>query len=129
MNDVVASVKRVTDIMSEITIAGQEQSSGIAQVNQAIAQMDQVTQQNSAMVEEATAASHLLNSDASKLSELVGQFKTTAGTQPGKAMSHPPGGAMDPVPAEAEDWKDASGPARPAAESEGNAARDLWQDF
>jgi methyl-accepting chemotaxis protein len=46
MAEVVASVKRVTDIMAEIALAGQEQSAGIAQVNQAIAQMDQVTQQN-----------------------------------------------------------------------------------
>ena len=56
MQEVVASVKRVSDIMGEITHAGQEQSAGIAQVNQALSQMDQVTQQNAALVEEAAAA-------------------------------------------------------------------------
>jgi len=57
MNEIVDSVRRVTDIMSEIMAASQEQSAGIEQVNQAIAQMDQVTQQNAALVEEAAAAS------------------------------------------------------------------------
>ena len=56
MEDVVASVQRVTDIMAEISAASHEQSAGIEQVNQAIAQMDQVTQQNAALVEEAAAA-------------------------------------------------------------------------
>jgi methyl-accepting chemotaxis protein len=53
MNEVVESVKRVTDIMSEITAASQEQSQGFGQVNQAITQMDEATQQNAALVEEA----------------------------------------------------------------------------
>ena len=78
MNDVVASVKRVTDIMSEITIAGQEQSSGIAQVNQAIAQMDQVTQQNAALVEEAAAAADSMQVQAQELLAVVSTFKLAA---------------------------------------------------
>src|SRR5438046_2536230 len=53
MTEIVASVKRVTDIMSEITSAGREQSSGIAEVNQAIARIDDMTQQNAALVEQA----------------------------------------------------------------------------
>ena len=60
MAEIVASVKRVTDIMAEITAASQEQSGGIEQVNQAITQMDQVTQQNAALVEEAAAAAESL---------------------------------------------------------------------
>jgi methyl-accepting chemotaxis protein len=75
MNEVVASVKRVTDIMSEIALAGQEQSAGIAQVNQAIAQMDQVTQQNAALVEEAAAAADSMRDQATQLSTIVGRFK------------------------------------------------------
>jgi methyl-accepting chemotaxis protein len=75
MNEVVASVKRVTDIMSEIRLAGQEQSAGIAQVNQAIAQMDQVTQQNAALVEEAAAAADSMHDQATQLSTIVGRFK------------------------------------------------------
>ncbi|WP_239066702.1 methyl-accepting chemotaxis protein, partial [Bordetella pseudohinzii] len=56
MQEIVASVKRVTDIMGEISAASEEQSSGIEQVNRAVAQMDEVTQQNAALVEEAAAA-------------------------------------------------------------------------
>ena len=92
MNEVVASVKRVTDIMSEITIAGQEQSSGIAQVNQAIAQMDQVTQQNAALVEEAAAAadSMQVQVQAQELLAVVSTFKLAAdGSGQGAPM---PGG-------------------------------------
>ncbi|MGV7208351.1 methyl-accepting chemotaxis protein [Oxalobacteraceae bacterium A2-2] len=75
MEDVVASVRRVTDIMSEISAAGEEQRAGIEQVNTAIAGMDTVTQQNAALVEEATAASHSLQEQASALSELVAVFQ------------------------------------------------------
>jgi methyl-accepting chemotaxis protein len=80
MNEVVASVKRVTDIMSEITLAGQEQSAGIAQVNQAIAQMDQVTQQNAALVEEAAAAADSMQGQAKQLLTVVGMFKVATDT-------------------------------------------------
>ena len=75
MSDVVASVKRVTDIMAEITLAGQEQSAGIAQVNQAVAQMDQVTQQNAALVEEAAAAADSMQAQAQQLSCIVSTFR------------------------------------------------------
>jgi methyl-accepting chemotaxis protein len=75
MQDVVASVQRVTDIMAEISAASSEQSAGIEQVNQAIAQMDQVTQQNAALVEEAAAAAASLQDQASGLSTLVGTFR------------------------------------------------------
>jgi methyl-accepting chemotaxis protein len=75
MQDVVASVKRVTDIMGEISLAGQEQSAGIAQVNQAVAQMDQVTQQNAALVEEAAAAADSMQIQAQQLSQIVSTFR------------------------------------------------------
>jgi methyl-accepting chemotaxis protein len=75
MTEVVASVKRVTDIMGEIALAGQEQSAGISQVNQAIAQMDQVTQQNAALVEEAAAAADSMQVQAKELSAVVATFK------------------------------------------------------
>ncbi|WBS03966.1 methyl-accepting chemotaxis protein [Pseudoduganella sp. SL102] len=74
MEEVVVSVRRVTDIMGEITVAGQQQSAGIVQVNEAIAQMDAVTQQNAALVEEATAASHSMQDQASSLARLVSIF-------------------------------------------------------
>ena len=67
MDEIVASVERVTDIMAEITAASQEQSAGIEQVNQAITQMDQVTQQNAALVEEAAAAAESMQEQAARL--------------------------------------------------------------
>ena len=75
MDEVVASVRRVTDIMGEITAASVEQSAGIEQVNQAIAQMDEVTQQNAALVEEAAAAAHSLQDQAGSLAQVVGVFR------------------------------------------------------
>lgn len=75
MDEVVASVKRVTDIISEITTAGREQTSGIEQINQAITQMDTVTQQNAALVEEAAAAAASLQDQAGTLAHLVSTFK------------------------------------------------------
>ena len=78
MDEIVASITRVTDIMSEITAASNEQSAGIEQVNQAIAQMDQVTQQNAALVEEAAAAAESMQEQAASLSEVVSVFKLDA---------------------------------------------------
>jgi methyl-accepting chemotaxis protein len=74
MGQVVASVKRVADIIGEITAAGQEQSSGIEQVNQAISQMDLVTQQNAALVEQSAAAAASMQEQAGHLSRAVSQF-------------------------------------------------------
>ena len=76
MEEIVTAVKRVTDIMSEITAASLEQSAGIEQVNQAIAQMDAVTQQNAALVEEAAAAAESLEEQAQSLAQAVAVFKT-----------------------------------------------------
>ena len=79
MQEIVASVKRVTDIMGEISAASEEQSSGIDQVNRAVSQMDEVTQQNAALVEEAAAAAGSLQEQAERLAEAVAVFKITAG--------------------------------------------------
>ena len=78
MQEIVASVKRVTDIMGEISAASEEQSSGIDQVNRAVSQMDEVTQQNAALVEEAAAAGSL-EEQAQRLAEAVAVFKINAG--------------------------------------------------
>ncbi|MBS1186453.1 MAG: tar2 [Burkholderiaceae bacterium] len=80
MGDVVNSVKRVTDIMGEISAASSEQSNGIDQINQAVTQMDTVTQQNAALVEQAAAAAESLQGQAAELVKLVGSFtlKTNA---------------------------------------------------
>ena len=78
MTHVVDSIKRVTDIMSEITAASQEQSAGIEQVNRAIIEMDDVTQQNAALVEEAAAAASSLQDQAGNLTQVVSVFKLSA---------------------------------------------------
>ncbi|WP_308920460.1 methyl-accepting chemotaxis protein [Janthinobacterium sp. J1-1] len=75
MNDIVASVQRVSDIISEITAASSEQSVGIDEINRAIGQMDAVTQQNAALVEEAAAAAESMQDQAHKLAQIVSVFK------------------------------------------------------
>ena len=80
MGEIVASVQRVTDIMAEISAASQEQSSGIEQVNQAVVQMDETTQQNAALVEEASAAARSMAEQANLLAEAVSVFRTGAAT-------------------------------------------------
>ncbi|QDZ30079.1 methyl-accepting chemotaxis protein [Noviherbaspirillum sp. UKPF54] len=78
MQEVVVSIKHVTDIMGEIAAAGTEQTAGIEQVNQALIEMDAVTQQNAALVEQAAAASESLQDQAGQLERLVGVFKLAA---------------------------------------------------
>jgi methyl-accepting chemotaxis protein len=75
MDEVVVSVKKVTDIMGEIAAASTEQSAGIEEVNRAIGQMDEVTQQNAALVEQAAAAASSLESQANDLSATVARFR------------------------------------------------------
>ncbi|MBV6457199.1 MAG: hypothetical protein HONBIEJF_00306 [Fimbriimonadaceae bacterium] len=75
LEEIVTSVKKVADIIAEISAAAQEQAAGIEQVNKAITQMDQITQQNAALVEQANAASQSMNSQASDLQNLISNFK------------------------------------------------------
>jgi methyl-accepting chemotaxis protein len=79
MDELVGAVQRVKDIMGEITTAAGEQSNGIGQVNIAISQLDQVTQQNAALVEQSTAAAQSLRDQAQTLSAAVGIFKVGRG--------------------------------------------------
>jgi len=81
MDEVVNSVKRVTDIVGEISSATQEQSAGLGEINQAIAQMDETTQQNAALVEQAAAAAQSLQEQAGKLAQTVSIFKMDARMQ------------------------------------------------
>jgi len=83
--EIVTSIKRVTDIMAEISAASLEQSSGIEQVNTAITQMDDVTQQNAALVEQAAAAAESLEEQALQLVQVVTRFKLEESAQPHKA--------------------------------------------
>ena len=78
MNEIVASIRRVTDIMGEISAASTEQSSGMAQIGEAVTQMDQATQQNAALVEESAAAAESLKTQAQQLVSTVAFFKLRA---------------------------------------------------
>ena len=103
MDEVVASVRQVADIVSEITAASSEQSDGISQVNLAITDMDQTTQQNAALVEQAAAAAEAMQEQAARLSEVVSQFKVLAQDQVGygseEVASRPPVDITPPRPA------------------------------
>ncbi|MDP1534379.1 MAG: methyl-accepting chemotaxis protein, partial [Rubrivivax sp.] len=91
MNEIVASVQRVADIIGEITHSSGEQSTGIGEVNQAIGELDQMTQQNAALVEESAAAADSLKSQAVRLSEVVQRFvlPDNAGLRPAPKASEP----------------------------------------
>ncbi len=101
MEEIVASVGRVSDLIAEIAAASQEQSSGIAQVNTAIAQMDQVVQQNASLVEEATAATEAMKAQAAALLHVVSRFRLetapSAASRPAGASRLTPVG-YDPTP-------------------------------
>ena len=138
MQEIVDSVKRVTDIMSEITAASVEQTDGIEQINQAITQMDEVTQQNAALVEEAAAAAQSLQDQAATLSQVVSVFKisgdqsapslaVTVGMHAARssaAASRPQQSAPARVSKPA---RLASATARPAAVA--STAGDDWEEF
>ena len=84
MTEIVASVRRVSDIVAEITSAAAEQAGSIGQVGQSVSHLDQMTQQNAALVEESAAASHSLRDQAGRLTEAVSRFKLQGGApQPG----------------------------------------------
>ena len=126
MIEIVESVRRVTDIMSEITAASSEQTAGIEQINEAVAQMDQVTQQNAALVEEAAAASASMQEQAAKLAEAVSVFRVDshAVVQPAAAP------VVHSAPARPALAKPAARPApaarKPAAKA---SAENEWEEF
>ncbi|KIC13473.1 methyl-accepting chemotaxis protein, partial [Leisingera sp. ANG-Vp] len=130
LQSISARVSHISQLVSEIAEGAEEQATGLNEINTGVTQLDQVTQQNAAMVEETTAAGHMLNRDASKLSELVAHFRVAGGSRTAR-----PAAAVKPEPAPApsahggEDWEIEASPAPAAAAGGGNAARDLWQDF
>ena len=138
MTDIVESVRRVTDILGEISAASAEQSAGIEQVNQAIIQMDDVTQQNAALVEEAAAASQAMQEQASRLAEAVAVFKLDASAAHSAATPAVPAAlaapAVRPAPARraapALSQGRAAGTAKPASAAAVRApAGGEWEEF
>ncbi len=116
MQKIVESVKRVTDIMGEIAAASREQSSGIEQVNQAIMQMDDATQQNASLVEEAAAAASSMENQAGKLVQAVSKFKL--GNESPRRENPGPDGAAG-IAAAARDVEAPRGGNRPVAANRG----------
>ena len=128
MVDVVAGVRRVTAVMSEITAASLEQSEGIALVSQAVSQMDKVTQQNAALVEEAAAAAASMQDESARLAQAVGVFRLEGRPAAYTAVIQAPvsgpmeeGRPMSLAPAHGRP----ATPAREVAATEG----DGWTDF
>ncbi|MDR6673025.1 methyl-accepting chemotaxis protein [Xanthomonas sp. 1678] len=136
MQEIVASVQRVTDIMGEISAASQEQYAGIEQVNQTVTQMDEATQQNAALVEEATAAARSMEEQAGQLTATVALFKldsTTASTvaavaRPGIAGATPnakaPAAKTRSTPA-----KRSQAPIRAVPSTPASANEAQWHEF
>ncbi|MBI3715730.1 MAG: HAMP domain-containing protein [Betaproteobacteria bacterium] len=129
MEEIVHSVKRVTDIMGEITAASLEQSSGIEQVNTAITQMDEVTQQNAALVEQAAAAAESLEEQAEVLSTAVGVFKLDGRSQGGavtktRAATPASTASVSVLPAKS---KPAGKP--PAPRTKASGSPEEWAEF
>jgi methyl-accepting chemotaxis protein len=89
LRDIVTSVKKVSDIIGEISTASDEQASGIEQINTAVTQMDRGTQENAALVEEATSAAAAMTEQAQALVDLVGFFRTGAETAPAVKTTKP----------------------------------------
>ena len=139
MDEIVSSIRRVTDIMAEISAAGREQELGIGQINQAVAEMDTVTQQNAALVEEAAAASESMQEQAAALAEMVSIFKLDA-AHSGPAAAKPalrkpvvaagstalkrPALRLAPASAAAAPAAAKPRPAKPMADSSGE-----WEEF
>ncbi len=131
MGLIVTSIKQVADIMGEITAATLEQSHGIEEVNAAIGQMDEMTQQNAALVEEAAAAAESMQEQASRLAEAVAIFKL-AGDEFGKrAVAAPPRKAKPAVPARSTAVVAAAPTAPPPKKKIAAAAPsgDDWEEF
>ncbi|MBD9481077.1 Cache 3/Cache 2 fusion domain-containing protein [Pseudoxanthomonas sp. PXM02] len=123
MAEIVASVQRVTDIMAEISAASQEQSSGIEQVNQTIVQMDETTQQNAALVEEASAAARSMEEQAHALTESVSVFKLHTNVRAPARKAPASTGGTPPKPAKAAARKPVARTPEPAL-ADGD-----WQEF
>ena len=140
MHEIVDSVRRVTDIMAEISAASLEQTAGIEQINGAVAQMDEGTQQNAALVEEAAAAAASMQQQAGLLAQAVAVFRiddavrhAAAGPRPGVAKTAPAPAparltaapAAKPAPAAGT----RSAPARPVADTKEAVAAGDWEEF
>ncbi len=121
LSEIMVSVQKVSDIVAEISAAGQEQSSGIHQVNKAITQMDEMTQQNGSLVQALTASSEAMNYQAKILNEQVAFFKLEISTESSPKLSDNKASAKPKVVA--------SQKVRPALPAKVETDADGWEDF
>ncbi|MFY3386222.1 methyl-accepting chemotaxis protein [Paracidovorax sp. MALMAid1276] len=110
MKDIMSSVQRVGDIIGEITAAASEQSAGIGQVNSSVGEIDRMTQQNAALVEESAAAAESLREQAARLSQVVQQFRLAEAM--GHGQHHTPRAVAAPYPSESQALAAGPTPAR-----------------
>jgi methyl-accepting chemotaxis protein len=136
LGEIVVRVKKVTDVMAEIASSSREQASGIEQVNKAITMMDDVTQQNAALVEEASAAAQALTEQASNLSQLIARYRVGegAGADSPLPMARPAKAAAAPAverraPNRPLTGKKPIAGALAAAQTRAVAGADEWKDF
>lgn len=131
MGLIVTSVKQVADIMSEITAASQEQSVGIEEVNRAIGQMDEMTQQNAALVEQAAAAAQSMQDQASKLSLAVSAFRVSESfsTPPQAHVAMTPRAAMKMPPLKPKPKTVIAASIKPKKLAAGAPTNDEWEEF
>ncbi|MES2115063.1 MAG: methyl-accepting chemotaxis protein [Pseudomonadota bacterium] len=137
MGEIVASVRRVTDIMRDIAAASQEQLDGIEHINEAVTQMDQGTQQNAALVEQASAAAATMQERAAHLSDAVGLFRLSGAAPAGTAAPTAPTASVRAMPRRRAAPKRIAAPLPPPASGEMSAARkvangadeDQWMEF
>jgi methyl-accepting chemotaxis protein len=131
LDRIVTQVNEINTVVAEIAASAQEQSTGLAQVNTAINQMDQVTQQNAAMVEESTAASHSLLREANELADLLGRFELTqVAKAPTRRAAAPQQAQPAAPPRRAEKViKAMGGGGRAAATAQLQQSIDGWEEF
>jgi methyl-accepting chemotaxis protein len=141
LEQIVASVKKVSDIVAEIAAASREQSLGIAQVNRAVLQMDELTQQNAALVEQATTASQSMAHEAHALHEMMGSYRLGDSAQPAGArptaaqitVVAPVADRTNEEPAQRRSpghtWSRAAGSAQVAAAAVAVTDDSEWQEF
>jgi methyl-accepting chemotaxis protein len=140
LGEIVTGVKKVTDVMAEIAASSMEQAAGIEQVNKAVTSMDTVTQQNAALVEQASAAAHTLGEQAANLTELIARYRLDKGSAAAPKLPAPPPAASSRAAAPIVERRAANRPFRGKKESpppakqppERKAAAsddEVWQEF
>lgn len=126
LNSIVERVNHISQLVSDIAEGAAEQSTGLGEINTGVVQLDKVTQQNAAMVEQSTAAGHMLSGDATTLAELVSHFKISGEGFSEAACNRT---SADPVNGGNEWQSPEDAPAISLASVDGNAAKEMWRDF